>query len=157
MSENTKPQQDSTVGFRLRAVISILAERERELLQVKGPCSFKVALRPLRTLRRADRGRPVTAYLDRVRSLLAGITPGDWRHERAVMSDVVETTNRVHIASILSQYDAAFIAEAPTAVTRMLAQIDAVEALAKYLDGLAVGDRHYAGLIRSALTSEGEA
>jgi len=41
MSENREPQQDSTVGYRLRAVISILAERERELLQVKGPCSFK--------------------------------------------------------------------------------------------------------------------
>lgn len=37
-----KAAETGTVGFRLRAVLSILAERERELLQVKGPCSLKV-------------------------------------------------------------------------------------------------------------------
>lgn len=41
MSEMTKPQEDASVGTRFRATMFVLAERERELLALKGPCSFK--------------------------------------------------------------------------------------------------------------------
>ena len=37
------------------------------------------------------------------------------------------------------------------------AALDRAESLAKYLDGLADGDKHYAKLIRAAITKEGGA
>ena len=38
---------------------------------------------------------------------------------------------------------------------RALSAMDRVEGVAKYLDGLAPGDQHYARLIRKAITGEG--
>lgn len=41
MSETIKPLEDASVGTRHRATMFVLAERERELLALKGPCSWK--------------------------------------------------------------------------------------------------------------------
>lgn len=51
---------------------------------------------------------------------------------------------------------AAFYANAPTDIAHLLGIVDQVESLAKYLDGLAPGDQHYAKLIRAAITGGAE-
>ena len=106
--------------------------------------------------------------LSAIRAQLAGITPGEWRHERAVMSDVVETSNRVHVASIHSQHDAAFIAAAPSTVAGLLAMVERVEDLIGWLDAASADDepmyakgkvsaRATADRLRAAITGEGGA
>ena len=116
----------------------------------------------------------MTAYLDRVRSLLAGITKlGEWETTRA--NDVVIYdpngfgAYRI-IAHASDASDAAFIAEAPTAVTRLLAQIDAVEKIAASMyqiaefnlsvlpsDDMGISLKQHAEDLRAALAGEGEA
>lgn len=103
----------------------------------------------------------MTAELDRIRSLHAGITPnwvlGTDRDDRAILAGPYGSFLIAKVGNInnpLLENDAAFIAAAPSTVTQLLAIIERVEKLAKYLDGLADGDKHYAKLIRVAITGE---
>lgn len=117
----------------------------------------------------------MTDYLDRVRSLLAAATPGPWvdggngyvetgpetdLHRFDVMPATIARTE-------LTDNDAAFIAEAPAAVTHLLARLDAVEALIGWLEAASadneplyckgkVSARATAEQLRAALTGEGE-
>ena len=85
----------------------------------------------------------MTGYVNRVRSLLAGITPGKWEASypsgfqwfASITAESGDGFNSV--AKSIKEDDAAFIAEAPAAVTHLLARLDAVEALADAFDELA--------------------
>lgn len=89
----------------------------------------------------------MSGYVSRVRSLLAGITPGPWAHYGDLTHEVYPTNGNHddepdNIASEVPRLaDAAFIAEAPAAVTHLLARLDAVEALAAEFDSEAAASR----------------
>lgn len=99
-----------------------------------------------------------------IRALLAGITEGPWVAEYSreqgncvIPADAQSTREAVAITRLYHQAaDAAFIAAAPSIVAQLLAVVERVEGLAKYLDGLAPDDQHYARCIRAALTEEGQ-
>lgn len=86
----------------------------------------------------------------------AATSLGEWETTRA--NDVViyapNGFGAYHlVAHADSKEDAAFIAAARTDIPRLLAALDAVEDLAKYLDTLAEGDQHYANLFRAAMVA----
>jgi hypothetical protein len=113
--------------------------------------------------------------LDEIRGRLAAASPGPWRWDEefgAAGDQDLALTNEAgteivgayndHCCSFrippsVQDNDAEFIAHAPADVARLLAAVDAVESLAKYLDGLAEGDKHYAKLFRQAVAGALEA
>ena len=103
----------------------------------------------------------MTADLSGIRSLLAGIEGERWEYMPAMTDDAI-IMHRVYddeghcIAECSSPTLAAFIAAAPSTVAGLLAVVERVEGLAKYLETLADGDKHYAALIRAALAGEGK-
>jgi hypothetical protein len=103
----------------------------------------------------------VTGYVNRVRSLLAGITPGKWLIVKHDLTLYVESENDElnpikvgYVGNRSSEPTAAFIAEAPAAVTHLLARLDAVEALSGKLSEQPE-HRDMAARIRAAITREG--
>jgi len=84
----------------------------------------------------------VTAELDRIRSLHAGITPGLWEARIGSYSTEGIDYSGGYIPGVCEEYhdgdgyhaplteeDAAFIAAAPSTVTHLLAMIERIEAL----------------------------
>lgn len=105
----------------------------------------------------------MTADLSGIRSLLAGITPGDYDsvvsadRKWALVLRSPGTADETIVAKCADDDEAAFFAAAPSTVARLLGIVERVEDLATYLETLADGDRHYAGLIRATLAEEGGA
>lgn len=111
-----------------------------------------------------------------IENRLNAATPGPWKTEPVESGRFAGIESRIyslrgsHIllsptdgeAGQAKTIDAEFIAHSPSDVAYLLAELrkrdealDRVEALAKYLDGLAPGDQHYAKLIRAAVTGDG--
>jgi hypothetical protein len=104
--------------------------------------------------------------LDHIQARADAATEGPW--DMAVSSDrkwalVLAnsgTEDECRVARAVDDDDANFIALARTDVPALLAMvrdqravIDRVNGLVRYLGRLAPGDKHYAGLIRAALTA----
>lgn len=100
--------------------------------------------------------------------LAAATKLGEWetRDNAVVIYDPNGYGAYCLISTTDTKGDAEFIANAPADVAYLLTQLRArdaklarVEALVKYLDTLAPGDKHYASLIRAAVaaaTGDGE-
>jgi hypothetical protein len=115
--------------------------------------------------------------LDEIRGRFEAATPGPWRwdEEYGDANDTGLALTNDAGAEIIGAYnhhccsfrddpsvkdtDAEFIAHAPADMAALLRAVDAVQHVAKYLDGLADGDQHYAALFRNAVTAalEGKA
>ena len=117
----------------------------------------------------------VSERLDAIEARKNAATPGPWEpmkagllgtrvvHVEGEWEDLIPDEFVTLVTPALRKpADAVFIAHAPQDITDLLdlarkqqAAIDRVESLAKYLDSLADGDKHYARLIRAAITGEG--
>lgn len=98
--------------------------------------------------------------LDQIRERLTAVTDQGmlpWR--RVTTSDGAGTGVIDNAGSVIGYGTgvpaAALLANAPADMAQLLGIVDRVESLAKYLDGLAPGDQHYAKLIRAAVTGDG--
>lgn len=113
----------------------------------------------------------MTGYVDRVRSLREGVTPGElivdrYDHGGGRMY-VLNDGKRTLVADTFKEGNREFFAEAPKAVTHLLARLDAIEALIGWLEAASADDeplyckgkvsaRATAEQLRAALTGEGE-
>lgn len=110
----------------------------------------------------------MTASLDGIRALHAGITPGDYdsvlsaNRKWALVLRSPGTEDETLVAKCVDDDDAAFFAAAPSIVAQLLAVVDRVEKIAADLDDLAElrsgspGTRsNVANRLRAALTGEG--